>query len=353
MTLNGIDIASWQAGLVPQKMTSTRFIIVKATGGMGYKNEYFKDWADKTLACGKLLGIYHFARDRGVEGTAQQEADHFISAVKPYVGKATLWLDWEEDAVALGPAWAKAFLDRVYAKTGVKPGIYMSKSVCNEWNWTSVMMAGYPLWVAQYPNYEKTGYQTHPWTDSSPFGAWGKPILFQYTSSGRVAGYGADLDLDLFYGNTADWGKLTMLAGKASQAVAKVVSKVTTAKTSSGVNYLVLADPSLNVRKKRSTNSESVGTFKKYTVVQLKSVKTNKYGNIWGQIAIGKNKGKYVAIKFGGKTLAVKKGKLKLDTIANEVIAGAWGNGDARVKALEKAGYNPVAMQKRVNELLS
>ena len=40
-----------------------------------------------------------------------------------------------------------------------------------------------------------------------------------------------------------------------------------------------------------------------------------------------------------------------LDVIAEEVLAGEWGNGDERIKALKKAGYDPVAVQKRVNEL--
>lgn len=38
-------------------------------------------------------------------------------------------------------------------KTGVTPGIYTSKSVCFAYDWSSVAKA-YPLWVAQYPNYE-------------------------------------------------------------------------------------------------------------------------------------------------------------------------------------------------------
>lgn len=33
------------------------------------------------------------------------------------------------DELALGVSWAKAWLDRVKAKTGVTPGIYTSKSV--------------------------------------------------------------------------------------------------------------------------------------------------------------------------------------------------------------------------------
>ena len=42
-----------------------------------------------------------------------------------------------------------------------------------------------------------------------------------------------------------------------------------------------------------------------------------------------------------------------IDEIAREVIDGKWGNGDERVKKLKAAGYNPNAVQKKVNELLT
>ena len=77
MGLNGIDISSWQDDLVVSAMTTCDFVIVKATGGAGYTNECFKRHADQTLAAGKLLGCYHYARDRGYEGSAEAEADHF------------------------------------------------------------------------------------------------------------------------------------------------------------------------------------------------------------------------------------------------------------------------------------
>lgn len=41
-----------------------------------------------------------------------------------------------------------------------------------------------------------------------------------------------------------------------------------------------------------------------------------------------------------------------IDEIAREVIAGKWGNGSERKKKLQAAGYDPSAVQKRVNELL-
>lgn len=42
-----------------------------------------------------------------------------------------------------------------------------------------------------------------------------------------------------------------------------------------------------------------------------------------------------------------------VDELANEVIQGVWGNGDARRNALEGAGYNYQAIQTRVNEILA
>lgn len=42
-----------------------------------------------------------------------------------------------------------------------------------------------------------------------------------------------------------------------------------------------------------------------------------------------------------------------IDTLAREVIAGNWGNGQDRVSRLTAAGYDYYAVQKRVNEVLS
>ena len=220
-TLNGIDISSWQEDINVAKVNAD-FVIVKATGGAGYTNPCLKAHADATLKAGKLLGLYHFARERGCPSTAVKEADYFIEKAKPYIGKATLWLDWEADALAMGASWAKAWLDRVREKTGITPGIYMSKSICRNYDWSAVMLDGYPLWAAQYASYNPTGYQKNPWTDAYGYGPWKSPLIFQYSSSGRIAGYGGNLDINLFYGTVADWEKL---AGKKESTPAKTPAK--------------------------------------------------------------------------------------------------------------------------------
>lgn len=169
MGLDGIDISSWQDDLVVSSMTTCDFIIVKATGGAGCKNECFERHANDTLTSDKLLGCYHYARDRGYEGSAEAEVDHFIKAFKPYIGKAIPFLDWEADALNLGISWAKTWFDRVKSKIGVTPGINTSKSMCFAYDWSNVAKT-YPLRVAQYSNYEETGFGSEPWTDGWDFG---------------------------------------------------------------------------------------------------------------------------------------------------------------------------------------
>ena len=45
--------------------------------------------------------------------------------------------------------------------------------------------------------------------------------------------------------------------------------------------------------------------------------------------------------------------KKKIMKVAQDVIAGDYGSGDKRVKALKKAGYDPAVVQTEVNRLLS
>ena len=41
--------------------------------------------------------------------------------------------------------------------------------------------------------------------NSSSFGAWERPTIFQYSATGRLDNFSGDLDLDKFYGSAEDW----------------------------------------------------------------------------------------------------------------------------------------------------
>lgn len=197
--LNGIDISAWQRGIDTAAVPAD-FVIIKATEGLDYVNGDCDRAYQRAKAAGKKLGVYHFA-DGNSSGTA--EADYFVDNIQGYVGEAILVLDWETHAVTRGPGYAKAFLDRVQARTGIKPMIYMSGSVVNEWDWSAVVAGDYGLWVAYYSTDSCDGY----WPDAPmyPISDWMGAAMLQYTSGGYLPGWGDRLDLNVFYGDHAAW----------------------------------------------------------------------------------------------------------------------------------------------------
>lgn len=203
MSMNGIDISHWQDG-INLNVIPCDFIIVKATQGTKFVDPCCNKFYQAAKRAGKKLGVYHFA-DGKSSGTA--EADHFIQNVKGCIGEAILVLDWEADALKKGVSYAKEFLDRVFEVTGVRPLIYMSKSVCREYDWSSVVAANYGLWMAQYANKERTGYKAEPWTDKKGMGAFKSCAIFQYSPAGSLPGYNGNLDLDIAYMTPAAWDR--------------------------------------------------------------------------------------------------------------------------------------------------
>ena len=59
----------------------------------------------------------------------------------------------------------------------------------------------------------------------------------------------------------------------------------------------------------------------------------------------------YITTK-SGKAVAGAPVEKSVDEIAREVIQGKWGNGQDRVNKLKEAGYDPAAVQAKVNALL-
>ena len=203
MSLQGIDIASYQTG-IDLSVVPCDFVIVKATEGVNYTNPDFSRAYTQAKEQNKLIGIYHYANGAG----ATAEADYYLSVVGDRVGDAILVLDWEQGGnSAFGSvSYAKQWLDRIYAQTKVRPLIYMSKSVTYGYDWSAVA-PNHGLWVAQYANNNPTNYQSNPWTDTNGYGAWSSPVIFQYASTGRLSGWSGNLDLNLAYMDATAWAK--------------------------------------------------------------------------------------------------------------------------------------------------
>ena len=200
MALNGIDISDFQRGLDLTKVPCD-FVICKATEGTSIVHDTCDGFIQTAKKLGKKWGFYHFMN--ASDPVAQ--ANYFVANCKNYFTEGFPALDYETYG-RIGTDKAKQFLDRVFELTGVRCAVYMSRSVCTEEDWSAIA-PNHALWVAQYANTERTGYQNSPWLPSGGFGAWNTCALHQYTSNGRPGGYDGPLDLDIAHMTRAAWDK--------------------------------------------------------------------------------------------------------------------------------------------------
>lgn len=204
MSLKGIDISNHQRGLDISKIDCD-FVIIKATEGKSYVDKSCDGFFQQTLSLGKKLGIYHFANNS--DNTAKQEADWFIQNTQGYIGKAIPILDWEDNITDNVP-WALEWLQRVEEAYGCKPMIYMSESVVNRHDWSSVVAGNYGLWVAKYRDYlPDYNYDMSKAGNMPSIKYWNEYAMWQWTSSGRLNGWNGNLDCNIFYGDAIAWDK--------------------------------------------------------------------------------------------------------------------------------------------------
>ena len=196
MALYGVDVSSWQALGAGDGFD---FVVCKATEGTAYVDPMCDAHYQRAKSNGQRRGVYAFARPDLNPYGAIDEADFFVENCWGYVKDGILVLDWE--CAVWNVAWAKTWLDRVLERTGVRPMIYMSASVVNDYDWSSVANAGYGLWIAGYPNEYNVPNPPRPDEDYLPYsiGAWPFAAMWQYSSSAGT------LDRDIFYGDVNAW----------------------------------------------------------------------------------------------------------------------------------------------------
>ena len=318
--MNVIDISGWQAGLdlatMYAKNPDLDAVIVKATGGVCiYQKDTFVPWAEWLIANGKPWGFYHFLDDDLKNSSGKAEAEFFVSKTKDYFGRGIPIIDYEGQARQMGTKYLKECLDTVYALTGIKPMLYCSQSVAHQTNMTAIANAGYPLWVAQYANYNPMyGFTQNPWRSGSVEPFKGEDLR-QYTSQMYLPGWKSHLDADLFYGDRIYWDYLVSVAPVFPPAAAK--------KTVDDVAREVINGDWGNGQSRRRALEDAGFNYAEVQarVNELLKVKPKKTADI-------------------------------INEVAKEVIAGKYGNGAVRVARLRLAGYDPAKVQAEVNRIL-
>lgn len=195
--MDGIDVSSWQPGSVVADVPHN-FAIVKSTQGANYKSPTFDQQIQDALRTGKA-GAYHF--DNG-DANWQAEVDNFVRVIRPYLGRIVVVWDWEASAINAGSGRLSAILGYLGKQIGFPPMLYASGSpLVSQGGNAAAAANNCGVWCANYNlGYEKTGYRR----DLKPYTAC---VIHQYSSSGRLAGYGGDLDLNQFFGDAAMWDK--------------------------------------------------------------------------------------------------------------------------------------------------
>lgn len=195
--MDGIDVSSWQPGNVVASVPHD-FAIVKATQGSNYVSPAFNQQINDALRTGKA-GVYHF--DNG-DANWQAECDHFLRTIKPYLGRVIVVWDWEASAINRGSGRLSSILGYLRSKLGFAPMLYASGSpLVSQGGNAAAAKNDCGVWCANYNlGYQTTGYRS----DLKPFTAC---AIHQYTSSGRLSGYGGNLDLNRFFGNGSAWDK--------------------------------------------------------------------------------------------------------------------------------------------------
>lgn len=176
-----IDISSWQAptninyGLLSEQIDG---VIIRI--GIGTVKDYhFERHYQEFNSRGKQIGFYHVPAN----DNPQAQANMVKAAIS---GKATGLFVWADvEASYQTRAGVNAYIPVMEAALGFQLGIYTSKTKWLEVMQNEMRWASRQLWVAAY------GY-------AAPLlpPAWTQCALWQYSSTGRLAGYNDNLDLN-------------------------------------------------------------------------------------------------------------------------------------------------------------
>ena len=305
--LNGVDISSYQAG-INSFGSDVDFVICKATEGIGYVDKYCDALYQRAKRDGKLLGVYHFARPGYMGNTAEGEAEWFVKNIKGYINEAILILDWESENKN-DVDYAKRFLDKVYELTGVRPLFYSYTSIINQYDWKPIADANYGLWVAQY-GIDNGQPQQQPIVNNWKFYA-----MWQYTSKGRISGYGLNIDKDIFYGDRETWLKYAKSTKKDEDE----------------------EKPQPQPEPEPQKPSKSI-----------EEVALEVINGVYGI----KEERKRKLAEAGYNPTEVQNKVNELYNLADEIKNGKWGNGKERKDKLAQAGYNPTIVQAVVNKIM-
>jgi lysozyme len=355
MSKRGIDISTWQGNVDFNKVKADgiQFCIFRE----GYRRDIdgqFKNYVKGAKAAGiPILGVYHFIYIDGA--TPKQNAEACMANMKAVgLDPTNTWIfsdleydTWTKAGVkvtkALCTQYTKEFLDTCKAAGCKKLGIYSNLDYYkNYYDWNQLSEYRKNLWLADYsgaPDIECKVQQTG--------------------STGKVNGISGNVDMDTLYDESMlsndDGKKETATRAKTVDEIAKEVINGLWGNgdnrkqrlTAAGYNYSVVQNRVNELLGgSKTTHTKSIGEI-------AQEVIAGKWGNGDARKQALTNAGyNYNAVQAEVNRILGGTSSKSVTTLAQEVIQGKWGNGNERKQKLESAGYNYAVVQAKVNELL-
>lgn len=204
-----IDVSKWQGEIdwrTVARYSGVEGVIVKATEGRTYEDRRGRENVLGAHRAGLAVGVYHLCRPvwKGKRTDPVGGAENvlrFIDGLPP--GALGIWLDLEtkyarEAVEVMGQGatvdWLLAQAAAVEAATGHPPGLYWSRRGVRVLGEEAQRLRHLPTWWALYLTRPPTAIDDPP---RHPDG-WGWDV-WQWTSSGRVAGIRGDVDLNVIH----------------------------------------------------------------------------------------------------------------------------------------------------------
>lgn len=234
----GVDLSHWQGDTAVFGQASDKFAIIQLGG---YYDGYFSPQSTyatqvaSTIAQGKRAHTYIFA-----DFSSNTEADSMLNYYLPKVQTpkgSIVALDVEEGNP--NTASVEYALAKIKA-AGYTPVLYGYKSFLTAHLDLASIAKTYPLWLAEYPNYDVT---TSP--NYNYFPSYDNIGIFQFTSTYKTGGLDGDVDLtgitdDGYTGTTtSSTGKTTVSTTTTTAAVSAGQTANDTSKSSIAAGYTV------------------------------------------------------------------------------------------------------------------
>lgn len=287
-------------------------------------DERFKEYADECTRLGIPFGVYLYSYAKNKE-MARSEAEHALRLVKGYKLSYPLYFDAEEAGTEkVGKENAIVFCEAVKA-AGYFPGVY-----ANEYWWKNYLVGldAYTKWVAKY-NANNGQQGTKPSVEGMD--------MWQYTSKGSCDGVSSSgLDMNVCYRDFPSEINPNRDETPAKPEVAPVQHAHKAGEVVTVSSYYASSTDGVEKAIMKTQTNLTIGRV-------LDTDVHNPYRLDRDGVAIGWcNDGD---IRSTGATPARKSN----EEIADEVLAGKWGNQPQRQKDIEAAGYNYETIRALVN----